>query len=235
MGGAPPERPSCEDIPSRAFGEEFTVSSPDFGNCEPMPEDTTCDGKPFPESVSPEVTWTEGPEGTLSYAITFTDVTILETRDPNAMDYNQGYHWVIWDIPAETLSIPAELSSGHLPTEIAGARQFSPFNDYGFMGPCPNMPPPEDMDDPPPRNNDSYSFTVYAMPTETLEVPAGIEGWSFVRVMDEYLKDNALAAAEYRGTSNARASVILDGTFPPTFDVPCPSEGPQPENCLTGP
>jgi hypothetical protein len=54
---------------------------------------------------------------------------------------------------------------------------------------------------PPPLNDDSYSFTVYAKPT---------------------------------GTSDAQASEILDGTFPPMFDVPCPSEGDQPDNCLTG-
>src|SRR5690606_19328878 len=145
MGGAPPEPPSCDEIPSRAFGEEFTVSSSDFENCEPMPEETTCEGKPFPESLSPEVTWTEGPDGTMSYAVSFTDITILEVRDPTDHPaYNQGYHWVIWDIPAETMSIPAELSSGHVPSEIADARQFSNFNDYGYMGPCPNMPPPEE-------------------------------------------------------------------------------------------
>jgi phosphatidylethanolamine-binding protein (PEBP) family uncharacterized protein len=231
MAGAPPAPPSCDEIDSRAFGdaEDFTVSSPDFDNCEPMPAETTCDGKLFPESVSPEVTWTEGPEGTLSYAISFTDVSILTARDPADPTYNQGYHYVIWDIPADTLTLPANLSSGYQPEEIEGALQWAPFNDYGFMGPCPNMPPP--ACNPPPLNNDSYSFTVYAMPTATVEIPAAVEGQSFPRYMDNYLRENALAAAEYRGTSDAQASSI-DGVFPPMFAVPCPSEGDPPEGCL---
>lgn len=236
-GGAAPERPDCEDIPSRAFGDEFTVSSDDFSFCGAMADENTCEGKLFPTSVSPEVNWTEGPEGTMSYAITFTDITILAVRDPEDPTYNQGYHYVIWDIPADVLTLPAELDDGHLPDGIEGARQWAPFQNYAFMGPCPNMPPPEDGD-PPPLNNDAYSFTVYALPVETLDVPQMMEGWSFPRLMDEYLKDNALAAAEYRGTSDAQASTTEDdgvSVFPPVFDIPCPSEGDQPENCLEGP
>jgi hypothetical protein len=87
--------------------------------------------------------------------------------------------------------------------------------------------------DPPPINNDSYSFTVYAMPDATLPVPEVVAGWSFVRTMDEYLRENALAAAEYRGTSDAVPSEVTEGTLPPVFDLPCPTEGEQPENCLT--
>lgn len=232
-GGAP-AAPDCEDIPSRAFGEEFEVSSPDFDYCGPIPDDNTCEGKLFPESVSPEVNWEEGPEGTMSYAVTFTDITILSERDPTVRGlYNQGFHWAIWDIPADVLGIPAEMSDGHHPDEIPEARQWAPFQNYAFMGPCPNMPDAEA-----PLNNDSYSFTVYAMPVESLDVPAGPPlddmdaGWSPVRIMDEYLKANALAAAEYRGTSDAQAS-STEGVFPPMFDLPCPAAGcDQPDNCL---
>lgn len=198
-----------------------------------MPEATTCEGKLFASGVSPAVNWTAGPEGTLSYAMTFTDLSILATRDPtdNTL-YNQGYHYVIWDIPAATLGIPANLGSGFEPAEIPGAKQWSKFNDYGYMGPCPNMPPTDGVE-PPPLNNDTYSFTVYAMPLATLPVPALVaDGPSFARVMDDYLRENALAAAEYRGTSNAQAT-STEGVLPPMFDVPCPTVGEQPENCLS--
>lgn len=231
MGGEAPARPSCDEIDSRAFGddaEDFTISSPDFDFCKPMPAETTCDGKLFPESVSPELSWTEGPEGTESYAITFTDLTILETRDPsNHALYNQGYHYVIWNIPADTLSLPAELGSGYEVPGIEGALQWAPFNYYGYMGPCPNMPDVE-----PPLNDDTYSFTIYALDVATLPIPAvDAAGPSFPRLMDDYLRANAIAAAEYRGTSDAQASSI-EGVFPPMFDVPCPSEGEEPAGCL---
>jgi len=166
--------------------------------------------------------------------VTFTDITILAVRDPAVnMTYNQGYHYVLWDIPADVLGIPAALGDGFEPAEIPGAKQWAPFNNYAFMGPCPNMPPPTDGTEPPPLNNDSYSFTVYAMDVATLPVPALVaDGPSFPRVMDDYLKAHALAAVEYRGTSNAQAT-STEGVLPPMFEVPCPSEGDQPENCLS--
>ncbi len=238
MGGEAPARPSCTEIPSRAFeadgvdADDFSISSPEFDNCEPMPANTTCEGKLFPKSESPELTWTEGPEGTLSYAISFTDVTILETRDPGDPTYNQGYHYVIWDIPADTLSLPAELGSGFEVDEIEGALQWAPFNDYGYMGPCANFPNPETGEVPEVINDDSYSFTIYALDVVSLPIPGPVEGRSFPRVMDDLLKETALAAVEYRGTSNALAS-SAEGVFPPMFDVPCPAEGEQPEGCLS--
>ena len=235
-GGEVPERPSCVEIPSRASGdaEDFTITSPDFDYCEPMPDETTCEGKPFPQSASPELTWTDGPEGTLSYAITVTDITILATADAtDNMSYNRGYHYVIWNIPADTTSLPAGLDSGYEVPGIDGALQWAPFNDYGYMGPCANFPNPMTGEVPTTIVEDSYSFTVYALDVATLPIPATEAGGpSFPRVMDDYLKENAIAAAEYRGTSNALASEVLEGTFPPAFDLPCPSEGDAPEGCL---
>jgi hypothetical protein len=73
------------------------------------------------------------------------------------------------------------------------------------------------------------------MPTEVADVPAQEEGISPVRLMDMYFRENAIAAVEYRGTSNAVPSGIPDGTLPPMFDVPCPSEGEQPDGCLEAP
>lgn len=234
MGGEAPVRPSCTEIPSRADGDDdFTISSPDFDFCEPMPEETTCDGKPFPESALPELSWTDGPEGTESYAITFTDVTILATLDPTQALYNRGYHYVIWNIPADTTSLPAELGSGFEVPGIDGALQWSPFNDYGYMGPCANFPDPTTEEVPTMLVTDSYSFTVYAMPDATLPIPAvEMDGPSFPRMMDDYLKENALAAAEYRGTSNALATTPPPMTGP-TSSPPCPSEGEAPEGCVS--
>lgn len=237
MGGSleiPEDPPDCDEIESLAFGDDdsFEVSSPDFDFCTPMPIETTCEDKPFPESISPEINWTDGPQGTMSYAVVFKDLSIIETSTPGEMRRNQAFHWVAWDIPSDTLGIPADMMSGFESSDILGALQWAPFNDYGFMGPCPNLPSVQGME-PPPLNNDSYSFVVYALPTETIDIPALEAGVSWVRTMDDYLKSVALAAAEYRGTSNAQASEILEGTFPAMWDVPCPSDGVQPDDCLS--
>jgi hypothetical protein len=62
-----------------------------------------------------------------------------------------------------------------------------------------------------------------------------VTGISTVRNMDNYFQSIALAAVEYRGTSNAHASEIPDGVLPPTAKPPCPSEGEPPPDCLAGP
>src|SRR5690606_37309278 len=125
------------------------------------------------------------------------------------------------DTPAHAMTIPAEMGAGHLPSDIDGARQFSPFNDYSYMGPCPNMPDTADAD----IHDDAYTFVVYALPDEVTEVPAVVEGESFTRTMDNCLASIALAASELRGTSAAEASEIAEGTLPPMFDIPCPMDG----------
>jgi phosphatidylethanolamine-binding protein (PEBP) family uncharacterized protein len=62
----------------------------------------TCAG----EGKSPPLAWTAGPAGTKSYAITFLDETLVAQNSPN------GYHWVMWDIPAATLALPASQPTG---------------------------------------------------------------------------------------------------------------------------
>jgi hypothetical protein len=128
------------------------------------------------------------------------------------------------------LSLPAELGSGFEVPGIDGALQWSPFNDYGYMGPCANFPNAEG-EPPATLNEDSYSFTVYAMPVESLPIPAvEMGGPSFPRLMDDYLKDNALAAAEYRGTA---APLATTPATAPTSSPPCPSVGDEPDGCVS--
>lgn len=229
-GGAAPEL-SCEEIPSQAVGNgSFTITVTGFESCGAIPAAHTCDEKPFPEGTSPAMTWTEGPTGTQSYAIVFKDISILSRLESSDPLYNRGFHYVLWDIPASVTSLPAALAEGHLSTEVEGARQWSNFNDYGFFGPCPNFDPENPTD-----FNDSYAFTIYALPTATAEIAAPQDGISPVRQLDDQFKTDALAVAEYRGTSNAHASEIPDGVLPPTATPPCPTEGVPPDDCQEGP
>jgi len=77
---------------------------------------------------SPELSWTPGPEGTLSYAVVLTDTSI---------DF---VHWVLWDIPADVTSLPAALPSGATLTEPEGAQQKSLSGTaYAGSGRCSNV------------------------------------------------------------------------------------------------
>lgn len=104
-----------------------------------------CNGK----NQSPQLTWRDAPAGTRSFAIT--------AHDPDAPTGSGWWHWVAVDIPATQHAL-ARGASGH----IKGAREMR--NDYGFVGyggACP--PKGEGMH--------RYEFTVWALPTEKLELP----------------------------------------------------------------
>jgi Raf kinase inhibitor-like YbhB/YbcL family protein len=91
------------------------------------------------DNVSPDLTWTPGPDGTQSYCIT--------CFDPDAPTGSGWWHWLVTDIPASVTSIP---DGGPLPD---GARTWP--NDYAYPGWGGPWPPPG------PAHH--YVFTVHAM------------------------------------------------------------------------
>ena len=94
--------------------------------------------------TSPELDWTAGPSGTMSYAMTLVDMT------------NTFVHWAIWNIPGSTMMLPAMLASTAMLTTPMGASQTNRFNGSGYSGPCPG------------GDSHSYVFEIYAIPTATL-------------------------------------------------------------------
>lgn len=99
------------------------------------------------QNLSPQLSWTPGPEGTKSYAIT--------CFDPDAPTGSGWWHWVVTDIPATVTSWE---EGAPLP---AGARTWA--TDYGYSGWGGPWPPPG------PAHH--YVFTVFAVGVERLDVP----------------------------------------------------------------
>lgn len=102
------------------------------------------------ENLSPDLAWSNAPEGTKSFAIT--------CYDPDAPTGSGFWHWVAWDIPADVSSLPLGLAR-----DDASLKQA--VNDYGnvgYDGPNPPAGPPH-----------RYQFSVHAMPVETLGVEQG--------------------------------------------------------------
>jgi phosphatidylethanolamine-binding protein (PEBP) family uncharacterized protein len=218
--GDPPITPhnNCDEIESQKEGDEgFSVTSPDFTSCGEMPASMTCDGKDFGTGVSPEFSWTGAPADTMSFAAVFKDISILS--DGNPATEKLGYHWVMWDIPATTTGLPGSMTGGYDSAEVAGAHQWSSLGSYGFFTPCPN-PFPRDL----PMfmcslTRDSYAFTLYALPTATLDdlpepdlddTGMPVAGSNWVVKMAHYIENlDALAVTEYRGTSAAWAAAFV--------------------------
>ena len=105
-----------------------------------------CSGK----NISPEVHWADAPKETKSFALT--------VYDPAAPTGSGFWHWIVYNIPATSKGFEKGWkSSAETGTEIA--------NDYGiahFGGPCP-----------PPGKPHPYIFTIHALNTEKLDLPAG--------------------------------------------------------------
>ena len=105
-------------------------------------------------NVSPALTWSGAPAGTKSFA--------LLMHDPDAPTGSGWWHWIVYDIPANTTSLPAGAGDPHKHLMPAGAVQAR--NDYGaagYGGPCP-----------PPGKPHHYNFRLYALKVSKLEVPA---------------------------------------------------------------
>lgn len=172
-------------------GGPFAITSTQHTEGAVFADSITCAGK----GVSPPLAWTAGPAGTKSYAITFFDTTLVD------MNSALGYHWVMWDIPAATMALPAELPSGATLTTPVMAKQLAPANPFDgfpkdtFFGPCPNATGNG-------TNTDNYAFTIYALSVEHLTGDL-----TSVKNVETAIKAaTPLATAKLTGKSSAKAN-----------------------------
>ena len=103
-------------------------------------------------NVSPALVWRAAPAATRSFAVT--------SYDPDAPTWSGWWHWVVFNIPASTTSIP--MGAGDVKKKLMpkGAIQSrTDFGTDGYGGPCP---PQGDK----PHH---YIFTVYAVDEDKLQ------------------------------------------------------------------
>jgi hypothetical protein len=130
----------------------FSLSSPDVSDggtiaAAQVYSHYGCGGR----NVSPALEWHGAPADTRSYAVT--------VFDPDARAGKGWWHWLIFNIPADARSLPAD--AGDIGAAVApeGSMQsVSNFDEPGYGGPCP--PKGE-----PPHH---YVFTIYALNVEHL-------------------------------------------------------------------
>lgn len=151
---------SSKLAPGAMFATEYTCASGNAGKSIPL-------------------TWTAGPSGTLSYAIVMLDTDVM----PNGF-----YHWVVWDIPAGTTSLPEGLATDAMLSMPAGAKQKGG-QGSGYLGPCPN------------GMSHTYKFTVYAMDVATLP---GAMTSMMTSALATAVETHDLASATFSGVSDAK-------------------------------
>jgi len=100
-GPKPSFRPAVEALEERMV-LSFSLSSSFFGHGSTIPVEFASSG-PYSGNWSPPLKWEDVPAGTLSFALIMDDVSIPSVADPNVKEtFN---HWVIFNIPASTLSL----------------------------------------------------------------------------------------------------------------------------------
>src|SRR6185312_5941238 len=138
-----------------------------------IPTAQTCTGN---SNMSPPLTWTAGPSATMSYGLVLHDMT------------NDAVHWVIWDIPATTTSLPGNLPTTQKLTTPVMAQQHNTFGSDGYYGPCPS------------GSTHTYVFEVYALDVATLP---SVTATSQTKTVRTTMMAHALAMGTLSGTSNA--------------------------------
>jgi len=98
--------------------------------------------------INPDLEWMNAPAGTMSFAITFLDTTLIDAK----MD-SLGNHWALWNIPATVMSLPEGTTT--LSGTLASAKQSGT-----FLAPCAQSLM-GGMDD-------KYAFTIYALSVPTI-------------------------------------------------------------------
>lgn len=130
--------------------QTFTLKSNDLGGQatnEQVAGSFGCEGK----NISPQLSWTNAPAGTKSFAIT--------VFDKDAPTGSGWWHWLIFDIPANINTL--ESGAGNVSSKLApegSIQSITDFNTYGYGGPCP----------PAGSKQHQYIITVYALNTEKL-------------------------------------------------------------------
>jgi Raf kinase inhibitor-like YbhB/YbcL family protein len=157
-----------------SYGQNpFTLNSKTLGGNSTILEEFNgfgCTGK----NQSPQLSWTNAPEGTKSFAVTM--------YDKDAPTGSGWWHWVVFDIPAD-VNILAE-NAGNIESGLMVEKAIQSLTNYGapgYGGPCP------------PENHGlhQYVITVYALKVSAL----GLDQNTNPAIVGYYLWNNTLAKA----------------------------------------
>jgi len=164
-------------------GGSFTLSSPNHMDGAKFDAKYTCAsaGGMLMGGSNPELDWSGAPSGTMSFAITFLDQTLIDANMAQL-----GNHWAIWNIPASVMKFP-EASGATLTGDLMMAKQSGK-----FFPPCAQSVM-NGMDD-------QYEFTIYALPTATLNV----SGTSVANAVSALKSATPLATAKLHGHAGVK-------------------------------
>jgi Raf kinase inhibitor-like YbhB/YbcL family protein len=135
-------------IPARAA---MTLTSSDIEAGTPIPPPQIyprCGG----ENVSPQLSWSGAPAGTMSFVLTMIDISVKPS---------QWSHWIVVNLPPDVTSLVRGTKT--LPN---GAKAIpSNFGDASYDGPCPPVG----------SGLHQYQITIWALATPTFALAADMK------------------------------------------------------------
>ncbi len=140
-----------------ANAQAFELSSADISPTQPIAMKHVFNGFGCTgENISPALSWKNAPVGTKSFAVM--------VHDADAPTGGAGFwHWVLVNLPANTTGLAQGAGSATSKVLPDAARQINTdFGAPGWGGPCP----------PQGRAPHRYTFTVYALGVDKLDLPA---------------------------------------------------------------
>lgn len=153
--------------------DTFTLTSEDLGGQATKTQEFNgfgCTG----DNQSPQLSWSNAPKGTKSFAVTIYDV--------NAPTGSGWWHWVVFDIPADVNELVA--NAGNIDLNLAPKDAIQSITNYGvagYGGPCP----------PQGHGLHEYTITVHALKTDKL----GLDKNTNPAIVGYYIWNNTLAKA----------------------------------------
>ena len=163
-------------IQARENPMSFTLTSGAFTEGASIPTKHTCDGP----DVSPALVWSGAPPATNAFA--------LIADDPDA-PAGTWVHWVLFNLPGTTPTLPEGVAKSETLKELGGALQGrTDFHKIGYGGPCP-----------PPGKPHRYFFKLYA-----LDGPLSLRAGATKADVERAMQGHILAMAHLMGTYERR-------------------------------
>ena len=126
----------------------MTITSPAFVANGEIPAAYTCDGN----DISPALVWNGVPTEAKSLVLIMDDPDAPDPAAPKMI----WTHWVLYNIPVDTMGLEEAVSSSQLPKGILEGQ--NDWHQTGYRGPCP------------PIGRHRYFIKLYALDTELADL-----------------------------------------------------------------
>jgi Raf kinase inhibitor-like YbhB/YbcL family protein len=131
------------------------------------------------ENISPNLSWSGAPSGTMSFVLTMIDVDVKP---------DEWSHWIVVSLPATSNS----LARGAQSLPGAAKAVVSNFGDAAYAGPCP----------PKGTGVHHYQFTIWALPTASISLAPDEKATTLTALLSKQALDRASLIGVVRAPAN---------------------------------